>query len=70
MLYERQDRVPTGTEETGAFYLQNLFFSYAYNNQLNFRLSINNLFDRSYVKHGNGIEGTGRDVQLLAKYIF
>lgn len=70
VFFERQDRVPDTIEETGAFFLQNLFISYNPNKDLTFRLTANNIFDRSYVQHGNVIEGTGRDIQLLAKYIF
>ena len=70
VLHERQDRVPDGFDETPAYFLQNLFLSYNYNKKLNLRLSLLNVFDRSYVQYGNVIEGPGRDVQLFARYIF
>jgi hemoglobin/transferrin/lactoferrin receptor protein len=70
LLYETQDRVPAGFEETDGYFLQNFFASYQATKKLNFRLSVVNAFDRSFVQHGNVIQNPGRDMQLFARYIF
>ena len=34
------------------------------------RLRVNNIYDRSYVKHGSNIKEVGRDVRLNVSYMF
>jgi len=69
-LYERQNRVPLGFDETPGYFLQNFYLNYKAHKKLNFRLSLLNALDREHVQHGNFIEGPGRSLELLAKYIY
>lgn len=66
---EKQNLVPAGIGESGEAFSQDVYASWVKPTH-EIRLRVNNIYDRSYVKHGSNIKEVGRDVRLNVSYMF
>ena len=69
VLAEKQDLVPTGTDETPGYFTQDFYVTFA-NKWLEAQVRVNNAFDRKYRKHGEPLYEVGRDVRVGASWLF
>lgn len=58
----RQDRVPTGVDETPGYTLLGLMGSWAVTPDIKLGLAVNNLTDRAYRSHNSVIDEVGRNI--------
>ena len=69
VLSDKQQRVPSGVQTTGGYFVQDLFAAYsAKPYEIYFR--VNNVYDREYRRHDSAINATGRDVRLTLSRFF
>ncbi len=59
-----QNRVPTGSPESEAYNLVNLFASYEVNDNLKLSLNADNVFDEDYRRYLDGSDSPGRSVMF------
>lgn len=65
----KQSRVPAGTSETPAYFVEDLYVAYR---QRSYEISgrVNNVFNRDYRKHTSAIKDPGRDLRASAGWFF
>ncbi len=65
----KQDHVPTGTSQTPGYFTEDFFANYK-TGRWDYRVRLDNAFDRDYRSHTSAIKSTGRDVRATVSYLF
>jgi hemoglobin/transferrin/lactoferrin receptor protein len=65
---EKMDKVNTGTSKIAGYGVHDIYTQYNYNDALGVSFSVNNIFDKAYLRPYTVIPQIGRDYRITVSY--